>query len=166
MPRSLVVNSDIVIPAAELQLTLRRARARRAERQQGELQGGAAVARSWRRTSLPEAVRRRFVTRYANRINVAGELVLSRDEHREQPRNTAACMERLRTMIVAVLDAAAATGEDAAAASGGRAADQAEAADVGKETAAAVSGGRVRWAGTVSVLRQSSFVDYAAPEVG
>ena len=53
--------------------------------------------------SLPEAVRRRFVTRYANRINVAGELVLSSDEYREQPRNTAACMERLRTMILAVL---------------------------------------------------------------
>ena len=53
--------------------------------------------------SLPEAVRRRFVTKYGNRINVAGELVLSCDEHREQPRNTASCMERLRTMITAVL---------------------------------------------------------------
>ena len=54
-------------------------------------------------TSLPEGVRRRFLTRYANRINGEGELVLDSDEHREQSRNLAACRERLVQMIVAVL---------------------------------------------------------------
>ena len=53
--------------------------------------------------SLPEAVRRRFLERYANRINGEGELVIAADEHREQSRNLAACYERLRQMILAVL---------------------------------------------------------------
>ena len=66
--------------------------------------------------SLPEAVRRRFLGRYGNRINGEGELVLAADEHREQSRNLAACRERLRQMILAVLNAAAAADQDAAVA--------------------------------------------------
>jgi len=103
MPRSLVVNADIIIPAGELQLSF--ARSAGPGGQNVNKVSSKAVLR-WQvvaTASLPEAVRRRFVTRYANRINVAGELVLSSDEYREQPRNTAACMERLRTMILAVL---------------------------------------------------------------
>jgi ribosome-associated protein len=99
----LAVNSDLVIPAAELQMSF--ARSAGPGGQNVNKVSSKAVLR-WRvaeTASLPEAVRRRFVTKYANRINAAGELVLSCDEHREQPRNTAACMERLRTMIATVL---------------------------------------------------------------
>jgi ribosome-associated protein len=52
---------------------------------------------------LAPAVRQRFVAKYGNRINAAGELVIAADEHREQSRNVTACYERLREMIVAVL---------------------------------------------------------------
>ena len=36
------------------------------------------------RSVLPEAVRRRFLQRYANRVNGEGEIVIAADEHREQ----------------------------------------------------------------------------------
>ena len=103
MPRSLAVNSDIVIPAGELQFSF--ARSAGPGGQNVNKVSSKAVLR-WQAAgtpSLPEAVRRRFLTKYANRINAAGELVLACDEHREQPRNRTACLERLRTMIVAVL---------------------------------------------------------------
>jgi ribosome-associated protein len=103
MARPLVVTAEIVIPAAELQMSFARSAG----------PGGQNVNKvstkavlHWQATatpSLPGDVRRRFVERFANRINAAGELVLAADEHREQSRNVEACRERLRQMIVAVL---------------------------------------------------------------
>ena len=49
--------------------------------------------------SLPEDVRDRFCKRYAGRITNDGDLVMSCDEHRDQPRNRAAVLERLRGML-------------------------------------------------------------------
>jgi ribosome-associated protein len=103
MARSLIVNAEITIPAAELQFSY--ARSAGPGGQNVNKVSSKAVLR-WHAaatSSLPEAVRRRFLTKYASRINAAGELVLACDEHREQPRNAAACLERLRTMITAVL---------------------------------------------------------------
>ncbi len=103
MPRSLRVNSAIVIPAGELQFTF--ARSAGPGGQNVNKVSTKAVLR-WQvaaTPSLPEAVRRRFLSRYANRINGEGELVLSADQHREQFRNTAACREKLLAMITAVL---------------------------------------------------------------
>lgn len=103
MPRSLRVNADIVIPASELQLSY--ARSAGPGGQNVNKVNTKAMLR-WQvaaTMSLPEAVRRRFLVRYANRINGDGELVLMADEHREQSRNTAACLEKLHAMITAVL---------------------------------------------------------------
>jgi ribosome-associated protein len=52
--------------------------------------------------SLPEDVRQRFVQQYARRISGQGELVLSSQRYRDQGRNVADCLERLRTMLTAV----------------------------------------------------------------
>jgi ribosome-associated protein len=52
--------------------------------------------------SLPEDVRQRFVQQYARRISGQGELVLSSQRYRDQGRNVADCLERLRTMLNAV----------------------------------------------------------------
>ena len=49
--------------------------------------------------SLPEDVRGRFLKRYAGRITKDGELVMSCDEHRDQPRNRGAVLDRLRGML-------------------------------------------------------------------
>lgn len=53
--------------------------------------------------SLSPEVRQRFLHRFATRLTEAGDLVLSSDEHRDQPQNMRACLDRLREMIVAVL---------------------------------------------------------------
>jgi ribosome-associated protein len=53
--------------------------------------------------SLPADVRQRFLTRFASRLTDDGELILSSDEHRDQPQNMRACVDKLREMIVAVL---------------------------------------------------------------
>ena len=49
--------------------------------------------------SLPEDVKRRFLKRYAGRVTKQGELVMSCDEHRDQPRNRHAVLDRLRGML-------------------------------------------------------------------
>jgi ribosome-associated protein len=53
--------------------------------------------------SLPEGVRRRFLETYGTRVNQDGHLLLSSDQYRSQSRNIDDCLERLRTMLVAVL---------------------------------------------------------------
>ncbi|MEM9703732.1 MAG: alternative ribosome rescue aminoacyl-tRNA hydrolase ArfB [Planctomycetota bacterium] len=49
--------------------------------------------------SLPEDVKARFCKRYAGRITNGGELVMNCDEHRDQPRNRNAVLDRLRGML-------------------------------------------------------------------
>jgi ribosome-associated protein len=53
---------------------------------------------------LPEDVRDRFMRRYASRLTKQGELILSSDRFRDQGRNTADCMEKLRAMLAAVAE--------------------------------------------------------------
>lgn len=103
MPRPLVVTPELVIPGSELALSY--ARSAGPGGQNVNKVSSKAVLR-WQvaaTPSLPEDVRQRFVSKYGNRINAAGELVINADEHREQSRNVTACYERLRQMIVAVL---------------------------------------------------------------
>jgi ribosome-associated protein len=52
--------------------------------------------------SIPAAVRDRFLTRYARRINDRGDLVLSSQRYRDQPRNIEDCVEKLRELVLAV----------------------------------------------------------------
>jgi len=53
--------------------------------------------------SLPDGVRRRFLETYRTRINQDGELLLTSDQYRSQSQNIEDCLERLRTMLLAVL---------------------------------------------------------------
>lgn len=52
--------------------------------------------------SLPEDVRLRFLARFASRVNKQGELVVSSQRHREQAKNVADCLERVRRMVLEV----------------------------------------------------------------
>lgn len=47
-------------------------------------------------------VRARFLARYAHRITKHGALVLQSQRFRDQGRNTADCLEKLRSMLLAV----------------------------------------------------------------
>ncbi len=103
MPAPLVVNSEISIPAAELVFTFARS-AGPGGQNVNKINTKAVLHWRVRETAhLPSAVRARFLTKYGNRVNLEGELVLACDEHREQGRNVTACREKLRAMISTVL---------------------------------------------------------------
>lgn len=53
--------------------------------------------------SLPDDVKKRFAQRYGNRINEAGEVLITGEEHRSQAQNLDACFEKLRNFIEEVL---------------------------------------------------------------
>jgi ribosome-associated protein len=50
-------------------------------------------------TSLPETVRERFLEKFRNRINQDGEFFLASTRFRDQGRNVADCLEKLRGML-------------------------------------------------------------------
>ena len=54
---------------------------------------------------LPDPVKQRFLSRYRPRITTLGEVVISGQRYRDQSRNIDDCLERLREMIVGVLQA-------------------------------------------------------------
>lgn len=53
--------------------------------------------------SLPDDVRQRFLARFASKLTEDGDLVIASDEYRDQPKNIAASLEKLREMIQQVL---------------------------------------------------------------
>ena len=55
--------------------------------------------RPGRNDTLPGDVRQRFLERWSNRINSAGELLLTSQRYRDQGRNVADCVEKLRQML-------------------------------------------------------------------
>jgi len=100
--RDIVVSDGLRIPLAEVEL--------RFVRSSGP--GGQNVNKVATKTvlrwpvatspSLPEDVRRRFMTRFGSRLTKAGELVLSCDSFRDRLRNRTECLTRVRDMIAAV----------------------------------------------------------------
>jgi len=52
--------------------------------------------------ALPDDVRERFLDRFASRVTVDGEVVLTSDRHRDQGRNVADCLDKLGAMLDAV----------------------------------------------------------------
>ena len=55
--------------------------------------------------ALPDDVRARFLARYASRLTNDGEILITSQESRDQPKNIAICLEKLRAMIASVLTA-------------------------------------------------------------
>ena len=96
----LYVNARMTIPASELEVS--------AARSSGP--GGQNVNKVNSKITLrwsPEksevidpAWRKRFIARYANRINREGEFVLHSDRYRDQPRNLADARFRLVEMLL------------------------------------------------------------------
>lgn len=56
-------------------------------------------------TALPEAVRERFLVSCRRRLTREGHLIISSQRYRDQGRNVADCLSRLREMILAVATA-------------------------------------------------------------
>jgi ribosome-associated protein len=101
----IVVNSRIHIPRSELEFSF--ARSSGPGGQNVNKVSSKAVLR-WRvtaSTSLPEDVRARFLARYGTRVTNEGDVVISSQRYRDQGRNVADAMEKLREMVAAVASA-------------------------------------------------------------
>ena len=102
----LVVNPRIQVPLREFRFTFARSPGPGG---QNVNKVNSKATLHWdvtRTTSLPEAVRERFLTAHRTRINQEGEVFLSSSRFRDQGRNVADCLEKLRGMLaeVAVAD--------------------------------------------------------------
>ena len=100
----LVVDDRISIPLREL--TFQFAKSSGPGGQHVNKTASKAILR-WnvvRSPALREDVRRRFLERYARRVSKDGELVLTSQRFRDQGRNCADCLEKLRAMIASVAE--------------------------------------------------------------
>lgn len=53
--------------------------------------------------SIPEAVKLRFKQRYANRVGKDGKVTITSHRYRDQRRNTADCLNKLRDLVLTVV---------------------------------------------------------------
>ncbi|KAL2297709.1 hypothetical protein Nmel_016271 [Mimus melanotis] len=53
---------------------------------------------------IPEAVRQKMALMHTNKINRAGELIVTSEESRYQMRNLAICLEKIRTMVTEAIE--------------------------------------------------------------
>jgi ribosome-associated protein len=53
--------------------------------------------------AMTEPVRHRFLLKFATRLTIDGDLILTSERHRDQGRNASDCLEKLREMITSVL---------------------------------------------------------------
>uniref|UniRef100_A0A7C4QPB8 Aminoacyl-tRNA hydrolase n=1 Tax=Schlesneria paludicola TaxID=360056 RepID=A0A7C4QPB8_9PLAN len=100
-----VVDSRVVIPAEEFAWSF--VRSSGPGGQNVNKVSSKAVLR-WKpraSSSLPEAIRERFLTRYASRLTGDGELILTSDESRDQAQNAARCRDKLRELVRSVVAA-------------------------------------------------------------
>lgn len=54
-------------------------------------------------TSVPAEVKERFAARFATRLTKDGDVVLSCERHRDQPKNVEECRTKLKVMLLEVL---------------------------------------------------------------
>lgn len=99
----LIISARVRIPAGELTWSF--ARSGGPGGQNVNKVNSKAVLR-WRAVdtpSLPAEVRQRFLTRFQSKLTEEGDVVIASDEHRDQPKNINASLEKLREMIRQVL---------------------------------------------------------------
>jgi ribosome-associated protein len=98
----LVVNSRIQIPESELRFSF--VRSSGPGGQNVNKVSSKAVVR-WcvpRSGALPPEVRERFLAKYKSRLTSEGELIITSQRYRDQARNLADALARLRELIAAV----------------------------------------------------------------
>jgi ribosome-associated protein len=98
----LIVNSRVRVPRSEFEFSY--ARSSGPGGQNVNKVSSKAILR-WgvlRSPSLPQDVRERFVKRFSNRLTVEGDLLVTSQRFRDQSRNIADCLEKLRHMLAEV----------------------------------------------------------------
>ncbi|MBN1911626.1 MAG: aminoacyl-tRNA hydrolase [Pirellulales bacterium] len=98
----LVVNARLKIPLREITFTFARSSGPGGQNV-NKVSTKAQLRWSVRQSpSLPEAVRQRFLARFARRITTEGDLLLTSQRFRDAGRNVADCLEKLRAMLAEV----------------------------------------------------------------
>ena len=98
----LIVTRQMQIPLAEFEITFTRSSGPGGQNV-NKVNSKAILRWAVRGTlSLPEAVRERFLRKYAKRLTTEGELLVTSQRFRDAPRNLRDCLEKLRTMLLCV----------------------------------------------------------------
>jgi ribosome-associated protein len=98
----LAVNRTITIPERELKFTFSRSSGPGGQNVNKVSSKATLHFRAVDSPSLPADVRQRLLAAFKSRLTKEGELVISSQEHRDQPQNIAACLTRLKEMILLV----------------------------------------------------------------
>jgi ribosome-associated protein len=98
----LTVNEQISIRVSEFQFSFARSPGPGGQHV-NKVNSKAILKWSVKKTSgLPDDVKQRFLERYARRISKDGVLVIQSHRYRDQGRNVADCLHKLREMLLAV----------------------------------------------------------------
>jgi len=100
VPSTLRINAQIAIPRSELRFTFVRSSGPGGQNVNKVASKAVlrwAVAKS---ASIPEPVRQRFLERNRRRINDRGELILASQRYRDQAKNVADCLAKLRELVL------------------------------------------------------------------
>ena len=100
----LIVSRQLQIPLAEFEITFVRSSGPGGQNV-NKVNSKAVLRWAVRSSRLPEAVRQRFLQKYANRLTGEGELLITSQRYRDAPRNSQDCLEKLRAMLLGVVQA-------------------------------------------------------------
>ncbi len=95
----LVVTNNIQVPLREISFTYARASGPGGQNV-NKVNSKATLRWNIEKTdSIKESVKKRFRAQFGQRISTEGELVIHSDRFRDQARNVADCLEKLRSML-------------------------------------------------------------------
>lgn len=96
----LVVKEGLAIPLSEFEFTFMRSSGpggQNVNKVNSKARLRWPVAAS---PSLDEGIRRRFLAKNARRLTSEGELIITSQRYRDQPKNVADCLEKLRELLL------------------------------------------------------------------
>src|SRR5262245_30559377 len=97
------VNERLVIPDAEVQFTFSRSGGPGGQNV-NKVNSKATLRWNVKNSpSIPDDLRQRFVSRFSNRLTHDGDLVVTSQRFRDQPKNVDDCLEKVATMLREVL---------------------------------------------------------------